>query len=213
MNELIKVVEGNGRQAVNARDLHEALGVGRDFSNWIKGRIEEYGFVEGEDYRIIVAKIGDYSGPGNPNFVPKDYLLSVGMAKELAIVENNDTGRKIRRYLIRLEEEFITALKLERQAALEKDAVLRSLPPCGSPQGDYPYKFFYSPRTPQIIDALSRAAASGVLRRSEILAVIMGKSEKKARRDSQDAILPGVCHGEHHPCRRRKSICCHKRSL
>ena len=34
----------------NARDLHKALQVGRDFSNWIKGRIVEYGFVDGMDF-------------------------------------------------------------------------------------------------------------------------------------------------------------------
>ncbi len=31
---------------VNARDLHAALHVGRDFTNWIKGRIEDCNFKE-----------------------------------------------------------------------------------------------------------------------------------------------------------------------
>ena len=35
---------------VNARDLHAFLEVGRDFSNWIKNRIEVYGFAENVDY-------------------------------------------------------------------------------------------------------------------------------------------------------------------
>ncbi len=35
---------------VNARDLHAFLGVGRDFSSWIKSRIEVYGFAENVDY-------------------------------------------------------------------------------------------------------------------------------------------------------------------
>jgi phage anti-repressor protein len=115
MNELIKITVGDGRQAVNARDLHDALGVGRDFSTWIKDRIEQYGFVEGEDFQIIVPKSGDYSRPGNPNFVPIDYLLTVGTAKEIAIVENNETGRKIRRYLIRVEQEHIALLESVRK--------------------------------------------------------------------------------------------------
>jgi phage anti-repressor protein len=125
-------MEHDGKQRVNARDLHKALGVGRDFSNWIKGRIEEYGFVEGKDFSPdfgksdlnsivpgsgdysesqngIVAKSGDYSGKvGNPNFISKDYLISVSMAKELAIVENNEAGRKIRLYLIQIEESWNT---------------------------------------------------------------------------------------------------------
>jgi anti-repressor protein len=35
---------------VNARDLHAFLEVGRDFSSWIKSRIEVYGFAENVDY-------------------------------------------------------------------------------------------------------------------------------------------------------------------
>lgn len=43
--------------AVNARDLHAFLEVGKDFSNWIKDRISSYGFSEGTDY--LVANFGD----------------------------------------------------------------------------------------------------------------------------------------------------------
>jgi phage anti-repressor protein len=30
--------------------LHEFLGVGRDFTTWIKGRISQYGFTAGVDF-------------------------------------------------------------------------------------------------------------------------------------------------------------------
>lgn len=46
-------------QTVNARDLHAFLEVGRDFSNWLKDRIEQYGFIENVDYVLTVAKIGE----------------------------------------------------------------------------------------------------------------------------------------------------------
>ena len=49
MNELIKITEENGQRAVSARELNLFLGVGGDFSNWIKGQIEEYGFIENQD--------------------------------------------------------------------------------------------------------------------------------------------------------------------
>jgi phage anti-repressor protein len=39
MKEII--LNGTPQQTVDARVLHAFLGVGRDFSNWIKGRIEE----------------------------------------------------------------------------------------------------------------------------------------------------------------------------
>ncbi|MEM8275049.1 antA/AntB antirepressor family protein, partial [Morganella morganii] len=47
--DMLPVIRGdiNGRviNGVSAKALHESLGVGRDFSSWIKGRINEYGFI------------------------------------------------------------------------------------------------------------------------------------------------------------------------
>lgn len=37
-------------QTVNAQELHKTLGVARDFSTWIKGRIKQYCFIENQDY-------------------------------------------------------------------------------------------------------------------------------------------------------------------
>ncbi len=65
MNELIniKVVQkdfnGEKKRFVNARELYQWLGVGRDFSNWIKDRIKKYDFVENLDFFIAFAKFGD----------------------------------------------------------------------------------------------------------------------------------------------------------
>ena len=54
MNQLIKLqpqtINGNAVETVNARELHEFLEVGRDFSNWIKDRISKYEFVENQDF-------------------------------------------------------------------------------------------------------------------------------------------------------------------
>jgi phage anti-repressor protein len=69
---------------VNARELHELLGVGRDFSNWIKARIEKYNFVENQDF-IISANSGEYSHAGKPKV---EYHISTDMAKELQWLRN-----------------------------------------------------------------------------------------------------------------------------
>lgn len=95
-------------QLSNARDLHAMLDVGKDFSTWIKDRIEQYGFTEGEDY--IVAKLdspdlGNQDAPtwgGDRRSI--DYHLTLDMAKELAMIENNPKGREVRRYFIRVEK-------------------------------------------------------------------------------------------------------------
>ena len=45
MNELM-LTEKDGIKAVDARMLHEFLGVGKKFTDWINDRIEKYGFIE-----------------------------------------------------------------------------------------------------------------------------------------------------------------------
>ena len=109
MQELLKVITHNGKQAINARDLHAALGVGRDFSTWIKDRFEKYSFVCGKDYSIISGRIFDPPTSGNQggrggDRRSIDYLLTITTAKEIAMVENNIAGQRIRQYLIRVEE-------------------------------------------------------------------------------------------------------------
>ncbi|EKO1096414.1 antA/AntB antirepressor family protein, partial [Salmonella enterica subsp. enterica] len=53
-------IGGTATHIISARSLHKALGVGRDFTTWIKSRIDEYGFIEGVDYTIFDSPI-----PGN----------------------------------------------------------------------------------------------------------------------------------------------------
>jgi len=82
-------VEHEGQPRFDARSLHAWLGVKTRFIAWIQERVEKYGFTEGDDFFRISGKTG-----GRPRI---DYLLSRDMAKELAMVENNEIGRKTRR--------------------------------------------------------------------------------------------------------------------
>jgi phage anti-repressor protein len=102
MNQLITITENNGNKAVSARELHQFLEVGKDFSNWIKSRIAEYGFVENEDFSLL-ANFGEQNQRGGHN--RKEYALSLDMAKELAMVEKNDKGKQARRYFIAVEKQ------------------------------------------------------------------------------------------------------------
>lgn len=92
-------IGGQPAQLVNARDLHAFLQVGRDFTNWVKARLEKYGFVENSDY--LLAKIGEKLPSGLKHIT--DYHLTLDTAKELAMVENNEQGRAARRYFIDIE--------------------------------------------------------------------------------------------------------------
>ena len=99
-NGLIPIYEENSKQLVNARELHENLNVGKDFSTWIKDKFEKYGFVEGEDYSPI---LGDIQGRGKPKI---EYALTIDTAKEIAMVENNEQGKSARKYFIEVEKRY-----------------------------------------------------------------------------------------------------------
>lgn len=98
--ELIKVEERDGKQAINARELHQKLGSKYQFANWIQERIEKYGFVENQDYEVFKENLKNSKG-GRPS---KEYALSLDMAKELCMIENNEKGRMIRKYFIEVEK-------------------------------------------------------------------------------------------------------------
>ncbi|EHL2774640.1 antA/AntB antirepressor family protein, partial [Salmonella enterica subsp. enterica serovar Hvittingfoss] len=134
--EIIPVISGViGKletSTVSARALHAALGVKRDFTTWIKGRISEYGFKEGIDFDIVENLTSPNLGSSNLNqFSPKrgetpgkggrptiDYMITLRMGKELSMVERTEQGRAVRRYFIKCEEEL-------HKAAPEKAAALR----------------------------------------------------------------------------------------
>ncbi|UNE54376.1 antA/AntB antirepressor family protein [Bartonella machadoae] len=101
-------IDGELVQTVNARELHAFLEVKRDFSNWIKDRINKYDLKEGRDYILTLAKIGE-----RQNVVLKEYYLILNVAKELSMLENNQKGREARLYFIECE-------KLAKQAVLPK---------------------------------------------------------------------------------------------
>ncbi len=90
--------------SVNARDIHEYLEVKTRFNDWIKRAIERYDFRENIDY----SKMSILQN-GNPNPII-DYIVTLDMAKELAMLENNEKGKEIRKYFIKVEKEHIDSL-------------------------------------------------------------------------------------------------------
>jgi len=128
MTELIKIEKQGEKETVNARELHEFLDVGRDFNTWIKQRIEKYGFVTNIDFAPVSGK----SIGGRPSI---DYFITLDMAKELSMVENNSKGRQARWYFIEREKQaialstpktFAEALRLaaDQQEKIEQQKML-----------------------------------------------------------------------------------------
>ena len=88
---------------VSARELHRFLEVGRDFSTWIKDRIEEFGYESGRDFLVNTGSPISGSGEFNP-CPPKEYHLTLDMAKEPAMIERSPMGRVARKYFIKCEQ-------------------------------------------------------------------------------------------------------------
>lgn len=112
MNENLKIIAGEivpiyenskGEKLINARDLHTKLQNKRKFTDWMKQRIEQYEFIENEEF-ICFHKFVKANKYGNKSL--KEYYVTIDMAKELCMIENNEIGRKIRKYFIEIEKRY-----------------------------------------------------------------------------------------------------------
>ncbi|EOB2930695.1 antA/AntB antirepressor family protein [Campylobacter coli] len=101
--------------SANAREIFYYLNSLQDYSNWIKNRINQYDFIENQDYIIELV----YT-KGRPR---KEYYVTLDMAKELCMVEDNEKGRQARRYFIECEKR----LKNLEQEKMQKLAFRQSL--------------------------------------------------------------------------------------
>jgi len=100
MNQLITITENYGNKAVSARELHTFLESKQEFANWIKNRIDEYQFVENEDFVCLT----NLSSKGKGGHNKKEYAITLDMAKELSMVEKNEKGKQARKYFIAVEK-------------------------------------------------------------------------------------------------------------
>ncbi|EAL5091259.1 phage antirepressor Ant [Campylobacter coli] len=101
--------------SANAREIFQFLNSEQEYSNWIKNRISHYNFIENQDYIIELV----YT-KGRPR---KEYYVTLDMAKELCMVENNEKGRQARCYFIECEKR----LKNLEQEKMQKLAFHQSL--------------------------------------------------------------------------------------
>ena len=103
------LIQNQPVQLCNARELHAFVKSKQEYATWIKNRINEYGFIQDEDYLVITERTN-----GRPR---KEYHITLDMGKELGMVERNERGRQIRQYFIRCER-TLKALLQPQQLAL-----------------------------------------------------------------------------------------------
>ena len=125
MTELIKITTNEeGAQVVSARELHKFLESKQQFADWIKDRIEKYGFIENQDFEVFQNFMNNPNG-GRPL---KEYALTLDMAKELAMIERSEKGKQARLYFIacekKLKEVVSKPMTTAQMFALQAQALL-----------------------------------------------------------------------------------------
>lgn len=118
MNEIIKIETTNEGSVVSARELHQFLESKQKFADWIKNRIEKYDFEENKDYHKLYFDVEGKSLIISDPKIRKtdnqevtkahkiDYVITLDMAKELSMIENNEKGRQARKYFIECEKKL-----------------------------------------------------------------------------------------------------------
>lgn len=110
-------INGAITQTVNARDLHRNLGVGKDFSNWVKAQINRADLAENTDY-LVIAQKGAQLPSGAKHSI--DYHLTIDAAKNIAMLSGTAKGKQVRAYFIECENKLKTGSSLP----VVKDPVL-----------------------------------------------------------------------------------------
>ena len=102
----IEIIKKNGVDVIDSKLLHNKLEVASYHADWIRRRIDGYGFEEGKDfYKLDISNMSNRKKHGGDR-KSRQYLITLDMAKELAMLENNEIGQKVRRYFISAEKEL-----------------------------------------------------------------------------------------------------------
>lgn len=109
-----------GEKVVLGRELHERLKIKTAYKDWFP-RMCEYGFVDGKDYGSFLSNRSDGLA-GKPR---TDHIITLDMAKHIAMIQRTPEGMEIRQKLIDLEKNAavnqFAGLSKELQAILVID--------------------------------------------------------------------------------------------
>ncbi|PTJ81706.1 oxidoreductase [Mammaliicoccus sciuri] len=90
----------NGEIAISGRELHKALEVKTPYKKWFE-RMSEYGFEENIDYSTV----GQNCPIANGGFqFVTDHALTLDTAKEIAMIQRSEPGKRARQYFIQIEK-------------------------------------------------------------------------------------------------------------
>lgn len=102
-NEIVPVYETDkGEKIVDGRELHSVLESKQDFSTWVKKRLAECDATENTDYELLHNSVEQVSGTK----YRIDYIIKLDTAKEMAMLERNEIGKRVRKHFIEIEKRY-----------------------------------------------------------------------------------------------------------
>lgn len=134
LEKIIPIYETDFGQMVNARELHNALGAKKKYSDWMKKNTENYsGYNFGketslpenvEEYDYFIYEIPAAQRRGRK----VEYMISLDMGKEIAMMSRCEMGSEIRKYFISAEKAlFRMRASLLNRNRTDKDNIAEAL--------------------------------------------------------------------------------------
>ena len=119
---VVRAVGSDSIPTASARRLHAFLGVGKDFSTWIKDQIARARLLENRDYIVFTEK-GENPKGGRPTL---EYYLTIDAGKHIAMMSGTDRGFEVRDYFLECERLAMKAA-IDPMQALNDPATMRRL--------------------------------------------------------------------------------------
>lgn len=93
----------DGTVAVSGRELHEGLGIETPYKQWLN-RMIAYGFEKNIDYIITSEKV--HTQKSVRAYEQENHIMTLDMAKEIAMIQRSEIGKQIRKYFIDIENQY-----------------------------------------------------------------------------------------------------------
>lgn len=99
-SKLVPVYETDtGERVVYGTELYEVLKVKSRFNDWVRNRLNDCDAIKNQHFESFTKNL--VSGG-----IRKEYIIKLDTAKEMAILERNEQGKRVRRYLIEIENKY-----------------------------------------------------------------------------------------------------------
>lgn len=119
-NQMVPIeveVNENQEPIVNARELHQFLGIRTPYTQWFE-RMCEYGFEKDDDFIEFNELSQKSEGSRLVERTIINHAIKLDMAKEIAMIQRNEKGKQARRYFLQIEKDWNSPEKVMARALI-----------------------------------------------------------------------------------------------